>query len=168
MTITLPSPAERSVLTACVAVGATGALLACEALRPIAGDDGFFTGSAGLWYATLSAGFSATAVAYGVRRNFGHPGTGGALWSVFFSIVATCVLGIVAGSFILPVFGTMFGPWFMILAVLKTPLLALPWALSLYGLHLAGKEYVAEQATAFRWTHVPNPRPRKWEGTRPS
>ena len=151
MLFTSFSPAERTVLTAYFGLSATGALLGFDALEELQAMDELVGVTAGNWLSTILAASGALLAAIILRESFGRPGLLGAGQAFVSSCVATCLMGIIAGTFLLPVFGTMFGPWLIITTLIVKPWLALPWALALFGFHLARSEYDRERETIFRY-----------------
>lgn len=150
-TLTPPSPAERSLMVACTGLAACGGILGCEALRGLQGMVEFAGPVAGEWLCAICAALGAIISGLVMRHRFGHSGIAGGFSAAGGALVATLLLGVVAGTFVLPIFGTMFGPWLVVSAVLNKPWLVLPWLLALYGLHLAMSEYRTEQDSIFRW-----------------
>lgn len=151
MMIALPSPAERTIMTAGVGVAACGSLLASEALEGLKGLEYFVGPTAGDWILVLCAAAGAVIGTLLMRQRFGGRGLRGGLNAVLAGFLATFLMGIVAGTLVLPIFGTMFGPWLILTTVLMKPWLLLPWTLSLFGLHLAAQEYRDEQDSVFNF-----------------
>lgn len=150
MVFTPPSPAERMVFMGYAGVAVCGAILGSEALSGL-------QGHIDLMGEDIAQGMLAVASAVGgciaaglLRDKFGFSGRAGALRALLGVVFATATLGIAAGTFVLPVFGTMFGPWLLVVTLVTKPLVALPWLLSLLGFHLAFRSYRREQNTVFR------------------
>ncbi|MEM1233707.1 MAG: hypothetical protein AAGH70_06235 [Pseudomonadota bacterium] len=149
--MTLPSPAERTVMTAGAGIAACGCLLAGEALKGLQGFEYFVGPTAGGWISALCAAAGAIIGTLLMRQRFGGRGLQGGLNAVLAGLLATFLMGIVAGTLVLPIFGTMFGPWLILTTVLAKPWLSLPWLLSLYALNLAMKEYRDERDSVFNF-----------------
>ena len=107
--------------------------------------------TAGNWLSTALAALGALLAAIILRESFGRPGVWGACQAIVSGAVATCLMGIIAGTMLLPVYGTMFGPWLIIVTIIVKPWLMVPWSLTLYGFHKARAEYAAEQDTIYRY-----------------
>ena len=80
----------------------------------------YWSGVAG--FVGAAAGFWSS---YG--RWFGHAGAGGWANAVIGSLAISGIGSVVAGSLILPIYGTMFGPLQLITTMIDKPLLALSW-----------------------------------------
>ncbi|MEM9436588.1 MAG: hypothetical protein AAGA15_06065 [Pseudomonadota bacterium] len=106
---------------------------------------------AGEWICTLCAALGGMAAPVLVRDWFGYRGVSGVIYALVGGIMATMLLGVFAGTFILPVFGTMFGPLLILTASIGKPWFLVPWAIALKGLHIAMIEYREEQDTIYRW-----------------
>ncbi|MEM9349856.1 MAG: hypothetical protein AAGA47_06315 [Pseudomonadota bacterium] len=107
--------------------------------------------TAGAWLCTLCAAIGGVTAPILVRDWFGHAGVCGIIYALVGGLMATMLLGVFAGTLILPVFGTMFGPLLVLTASIAKPWFLLPWVISLKGLHSAMVEYRAEQDTIYRW-----------------
>ena len=150
MRVTLPSPAERTLLVALAGLAATGGLLGFEALKGLQYMQEFVGRAAGEWVSTFAAALGGVGAPLILRHRFGLTGVKGTLAAFGAAFVATGLLGILAGTFVLPVFGTMFGPWLILTTVLEQPWLLAPWLLCLYAYHVAEKDYARESETLFR------------------
>lgn len=148
--LTPPSPAERMLFLAYLGVAASGALLGSQSLAGIAGlVDTLGPGSA-QWVLVLASAVGACIACALLREKFGYKKKRGAFRAIFGALLATATLGIVAGTFLLPILGTMFGPWLLFVTILTQPVWVLPWVAALIGLQLAFVAYREEQATIFR------------------
>lgn len=65
------------------------------------------------------------------------------------SLLVTLFAPVVAGSLILPLYGTMFGPFALVLTVIRHPALALVWLGALVAAHLLLQDHRRERATIF-------------------
>jgi hypothetical protein len=123
------SRAERALLLAYGLVVAVGALIgfftlynqfvAAEGISVYRG----WLGIGGMIGALLGVRLS--------RDGFGHEGTRGALRAVFASCVATGLTGVIGGTIALPILGTMFGPWLLVVSFAQGPALLLLWLIAL-------------------------------------
>ncbi|MEM1375054.1 MAG: hypothetical protein AAGF78_11810 [Pseudomonadota bacterium] len=138
-------------MTAGVGVAACGSLLASEALMGLKGLEYLVGPTAGDWILAMCAAAGALIGTLLMRARFGERGLRGALNAVFAGFVATFLMGIVAGTLVLPIFGTMFGPWLILTTAMTKPWLLLPWSLSLFGMHLAAMEYRDERDSVFNF-----------------
>ncbi|MBL4812139.1 MAG: hypothetical protein JKX69_07250 [Rhodobacteraceae bacterium] len=83
------------------------------------------------------------------RRHFGHRGRHGALRAVFGATLATLFAAIICGSLALPLYGTMFGPFTMIIVLAGAPLLGLVWLFGLVYIHFAATHLRTERDSIF-------------------
>ena len=143
-------------MTACCGVTACGALLGFEALKALQSMKEIVGPAAGDWISTLFAAAGALLAILMLRDRFGEAGCTGAARAVLGALATTIVLGIIAGTLTLPVYGTMFGPWLVLTVTISKPWLAMTWALSLYGVHLAMAEYKFERDSIHRWIERAN------------
>ena len=113
-----------------------GSLLGTAALtKLLAAPQSMSSNITGCWLA-VSCTIGAGAAAYILRHQFGRPGHLGALVALAGIINVTFVSSVVSGSLLIPIFGTMFGPWLMFGHILEGNIAVLPWVLSLYAFHL--------------------------------
>ena len=155
---TPPNPAERGIFVALAGLAGTGSLLGFEALQDLQAMTALFGASVGEWFSALAGAVGGASGGGLMRDRFGQPGALGGLSAVLGVFLATMLLGIVAGTLVLPLFGTMFGPWLIVVTTVETPWILLPWVIALFGLHLAMKSYVREQATLDGWETEPAPK----------
>lgn len=98
------------------------------------------------WLAT-SGGLGAIIGLRAMVTQFGRPGLWGTLSSGFAGLIAALVLGVVGGTLVLPAYGTMFGPWLVLAGFLKAPIIMVPWAFVVFGVHKAQQSYTRERET---------------------
>jgi len=86
---------------------------------------------------------------YLVRESLGQPGPAG--WPrAFFAALALGFSGsVIAGTLVLPIYGTMFGPLVLAVTLIDLPLLAVAWGGSLYGVHVLMRRWRAERDSIF-------------------
>jgi hypothetical protein len=141
---------EQSILFALFAVAVFGACVAFsvvsqlgggrEIIRPLTGYD--------LW--SIFAGASGSAIGlYLARSWFGHPGLHG-IGQAAVGVLWVSFLGsIIGGTLALPFYGTMFGPFSVIVTMFGAPLLALFWVCTLLGAHVLVGKWRRERDTIF-------------------
>lgn len=151
MQVTLPSPAERLILGALVGCACAGGLLGYVALGGLQGMVEIVGPEIGGMMSVGASFFGGLGSAILVRDRLGREGTRGVLSAIAGGVLATALLGIIAGTIVLPIFGTMFGPWLVLMTAATKPWYVLPWIASLYGMHKARRSYLAEQETLFRY-----------------
>ncbi|MEM6479528.1 MAG: hypothetical protein AAF841_10670 [Pseudomonadota bacterium] len=132
-------------------LGACGAILGVVALAGMQAMDVFFGREVGDWMLTFASAVGAIAGPMALSSWFGLPGWMGTVRAAFAAIIATFLMGVISGTFVLPVFGTMFGPGLIATTLIETPALGFPWALSLLAFHRAQALYVFERDSIFRW-----------------
>jgi len=143
------SVAERWMITATAAIMAIGALLGIWAfaeLQPIVDTTQPLFSTA--WQVAASL-VGAGIAARSMSRFFGMRGMGGTVRAVFGSVLGTLAFGIIAGTLILPIYGTMFAPWFVVLALVGQPVLGLLWVSGWAALQVASIKYEDERDTIF-------------------
>lgn len=84
-----------------------------------------------------------------VRDRIGLPGPRGIVGSISAAVVATVVIGIVAGSLMLPIYGTMFGPFSLVVTLLASPGLAVAWIGCFVLVHLRVRLWHIERDSIF-------------------
>lgn len=73
----------------------------------------------------------------------------GGIWITFFG-------ALIGGTLALPVYGTMFGPFIVMVTFLGAPMLALLWVFNLLGIYLMMGTYQRERDSIFMHTHAPD------------
>lgn len=66
---------------------------------------------------------------------FGHPGRAGWIRALIGVLVFSFVSSIIAGTLVLPLYGTMFGPFTLLMVLISTPMLALLWTCAILIAH---------------------------------
>lgn len=144
------SPGERGVFIATGLIAVAGMLVAVFAVKLLSGGQQSsvdltaqnawvcFCGAAGTIWAT-----------YLCRDWVGHSGKMGLLWAVFAAGAVTLLASIASGSLILPLYGTMFGPFSVIMTFISNPAVAIVWFSSLVAGHIAKAKWREERDTIF-------------------
>jgi hypothetical protein len=123
------SSGERSFIAAMVGTSIVGAVLACVAVSrlsekaPASHCEILFT----LW--TLVTGVVGGVVGLWstYERWFGYEGIAGWISASIGGMIVTMIGAVVAGTLILPFYGTMFGPLQVIMVMIESPVLAVIW-----------------------------------------
>ena len=119
---------ERSLLQAYLAVGGMSAVLALTVVAHL--DRGAVLLQAPSAYAgwlLVSGAVAGVAALRAVRHRIGLPGAVGAFSTAGAALVATLIAGVVGGSLALPVYGTMFGPFSLLVTLAAMPGLGIAW-----------------------------------------
>ncbi|MEL6913327.1 MAG: hypothetical protein AAFP13_02375 [Pseudomonadota bacterium] len=145
-----PSPAEKQMLGAYVLSTAAGGLLGYSALGGLHSMVEIAGPGIGGVLSALASCAGGLGSAFFLREHFGHGGTLGIVTVLAGGFFATALLGIIAGTILLPIFGTMFGPWLILLTAVTKPWLAAPWLWALFRMHQAREAYLVERETIFR------------------
>ena len=141
-----PSPGEARLLTAGALTGAIGALTAFVAVTQFQarGDLLRVWSGSDIWCAFAGA-CGAIQGLYMWRRWLGQPGAVGALRAVAGLSLALLTGAVIAGTLILPVYGTMFGPVLAGVTILSHPMLTLGWICGLVLMHLTTRDWRIER-----------------------
>lgn len=141
---------ERSILAAAISVAIFGALLAFNIVMTIGGHAGMLNGfSAYELWVVFSGAIGGPAGLYLCRNWMGRAGWRGFCTAII-GVVAVSVVGaIVGGTLALPFYGTMFGPFTLIMSLVSAPVLALLWASTLFGAHFLMGTWRSEQDSIF-------------------
>lgn len=135
--LALPNRAERSLIIAVALLCISGGWLSIESLGKLQAAIPIITGDFAAWWLGVAGAVGAAAAAYSARNSFGRSGRYGAMIAVVGGVAATLVLGIVGGTIVLPIYGTMFGPWLTVVSAFEGNTAIVPWAAALYGFHRA-------------------------------
>ncbi len=141
---------ERSILAATISVAIFGGLLAFNVVMTIGGHASMMAGLTAyeVWVVFLGA-IGGPAGLYLCRNWMGQAGTRG-LCTAIVGVVAVSLVGaIVGGTLALPFYGTMFGPFTLIMSLISAPMLALLWASTLFGAHFLMAIWRSEQDSVF-------------------
>lgn len=144
------TPGERSLVAACLSVALFGAAVSLTVIGTL-GQHQILAGGLtlyGLWLCLSGAIGGAAGIVLSLRW-LGHPGQGGwvaALWG----ILLICFIGaLVGGTLALPLYGTMFGPMLLGLALLGSPMITILWIGVLLGVHVLIRQWRSERDTIY-------------------
>lgn len=155
------SAGERSFYTALVGVSFLSAIIAFQVVtRLSAGSHGVssFTGF-DIWAIIAGCVGGGVAFTLSYRRWFGFAGWRGFGSAVCGGIAVSFVGSLIAGTMVLPFYGTMFGPFQLIISMITSPLLCLLWWTNLISAHLLIVKWRDERDSIFesgtRETRIP-------------
>lgn len=145
------SAGERNFLWALIGTCLVGAILSCIAVLrltetyPASQFELAFTS----W--TAVAGFVGAGAALWSTYNrwFGKPGTAGWISAMIGALLVSGIGSVVAGSLILPLYGTMFGPLQLFVTLIDTPVLAVVWFGMLMCAHVLLTRWRSERDSIF-------------------
>lgn len=123
------SRGERSFIVAMLGTSILGAMLACVAVMRLSENTAQTDASHAITYWTILAGCIGGASGFWIsyERWFGHAGAAGWLSAVIGALVVSGIGSVIAGTLILPLYGTMFGPLQLIMMMIAYPSLAAIW-----------------------------------------
>ena len=153
------SAGERQFYIAALIVALMGALLAHVSLSDISAQghvqDLHLRDPMTLW--TLAAGAIGAVAGFGstYARWFGYAGTVGWIRALYGGVGISLVGSVVGGTLILPYYGTMFGPFQLVIVMIAHPLLALAWVAVLAAVHWLLIPWQAERDSIFRAVKEP-------------
>lgn len=104
------------------------------------------------WYQiwiVLAAGIGGVVALFLSGDRLGQSGKSGVLRGIGGAIWVTFIGSLIGGTLGLPVFGTMFGPFIVVVTLLGAPLLALLWVFNLFGIHMLLGIYQRERDSIF-------------------
>lgn len=96
------------------------------------------------YWIMLSSAIGGCAGLYIGRDWMGHAGSRGAIRAAIGAVWISLVGAVIGGTLALPLYGTMFGPFTLVVTLFGAPLLALVWACALFSAHLMFKVQRAE------------------------
>ncbi|MEJ6398452.1 hypothetical protein [Yoonia sp. 208BN28-4] len=141
---------ERSIVFALCGIAFFGAIVAFIVVNQLGGQSQIVRPLTTYDYWIICSGaLGAPAGAFLARNWFGHPGGAGVMKACVGIIVTSFLSSIIAGTLALPFYGTMFGPFSLIVTMVASPMLALIWAAMLLGAHLLVAVYRRERETIF-------------------
>lgn len=122
---------ERRAALACAIVAISSASVAVLVrTRLVPGGDGLFS----LWGAASGAVGGWIALRLSAHR-LGHPGLSGTFRALGGIVSISVIAALIAGTLILPLYGTMFGPFSLAMTLIGSPLAAVLWLLGLWLSH---------------------------------
>jgi len=83
------------------------------------------------------------------RDRMGQPGRSGILRGIAGAIWVTFVGSLIGGSLALPLYGTMFGPFIVVVTLMGAPVLVMLWTFNLAGVHILMGIYQRERDSIF-------------------
>jgi hypothetical protein len=148
---------ERARVLAFVLVGACSAGLGFLAVLHL--DRAVFLGEFS-WYQTwivIASGLGGMIALFLSGDRMGKPGQAGAVRAVAGAIWVTFIGALIGGTLGLPFYGTMFGPFIVVVTLMGAPLLAMLWAFNLFGAHVLLGIYQSERDTIFSPSRMSQP-----------
>lgn len=123
------SRGERSFIVAMLGTSILGAMLACVAVIHLSERPAQTDASVAITYWTIFAGCIGGAVGFWVsyERWFGYAGIAGWMSALIGALVVSGIGSVIAGTLILPLYGTMFGPLQLIMMIIAYPSLGAIW-----------------------------------------
>lgn len=141
---------ERSVVFALFGIGFFGAIISFVVVNQLGGGQHIIRPLAPYDYWIICSGAIGAPVGAFLGRDwFGHPGHAGILRASAGVLIVSFLASVVAGTLALPLYGTMFGPFSMIVTMVGSPMLAVIWVSMLLGAHLLVGVYRRERETIF-------------------
>ncbi len=114
-----------------------GSMVSYIALLRISGGDYFATGfGAYQWWIVICGGIGAALGLLIARDRFGRVGIKGMGRAAVGALWVSLIGAVIAGTLALPVYGTMFGPFSLVVTFVAKPVLALVWFGILALIHL--------------------------------
>ncbi|MBI1418551.1 MAG: hypothetical protein GC146_15150 [Limimaricola sp.] len=137
---------ERRAALACAVVAISSASVAVLVRTRLApGGEGLFS----LWGAASGAVGGWVALRLSAHR-LGHPGLPGTLRALGGIITISFIAALIAGTMILPGYGTMFGPFSLAMTLIGSPIVAVLWLLGLWLSHKLIATWRHEQESVHR------------------
>lgn len=135
------TPAERKMVYAYLVVMLFGAALSVNVVLTLGGVAAWMTPFSSYDYWVIFCGSIGAGVGlYLGREWFGHEGKRGAVQAAIGIVWISFVGALIGGTLALPFYGTMFGPFTLVVTLIGTPLLAVLWICTLVSAHLMIKE----------------------------
>lgn len=148
--ITSLTDGERAVVLAFISVGLFGASQSIATVGQLAGETARFATLRpfDLW-TVLSGVGGACGGLYIVRGWFGLPGFTGIKSAILGAVLVSFLGGLIGGTMILPIYGTMFGPLALFMTLYSSPTLLLLWLTGLGSAHLLIGTFRAERDSIY-------------------
>ncbi len=148
------SDGERALAIALLATALFGAVVATIAVMRF--DRGAVIGRPlspyEIWI-VASGAIGAAAGLYLWRHRIGHLGPRGAVRSLGGMVLVSVLGAVIAGTLALPLYGTMFGPFTLVVILASSPFAAMAWFVNQLAAHLLVQRFHAERDSIF----APNP-----------
>ena len=141
---------ERSFVLAHFATAAIGAIMAFNAVMRM-GQGNIFTQSLTAYdfWIIASGAVGAAMGLYLNRHRMGQGGASGAVQALGAILLSNLTGAVICGTLALPLYGTMFGPFTLIIILLSSPLLCLIWVANQLAVHLLLARFHAERDSIF-------------------
>ena len=142
---------ERAMLYSYFMTALYGAALCFVTVAGIAHLNGFLVPRSIFHIWVLVAG--ALGACYGLKACLswlGHDGVRGWLGAAAGTLIIAFVAAIIAGTLVLPLYGTMFGPFTLLIAIIERPFIAVLWVAGFARVHLWVLEWRHERDSIFR------------------
>ena len=144
-----PSDGERGLVLAVAAIAVIGALTSHLVLDHL--DVIPATWGIRLW--TIAAGgVSLPLAVWMLRHQIGLEGWEGAIRTSLALCAAVPLAGLIGGTLMLPMHGTMFGPLGLVMTLMAQPMLSALWVVAFAGTHLTAMVWRDERDSIFRVT----------------
>ncbi len=141
---------EQSVILALSGIAFFGAIVAFIVVNQLGGGNEIIRSLSYYDYWIICCGaIGAPAGALLARDWFGHPGLRGLARAATGALIVSFLASIIAGTLALPFYGTMFGPFSLVVTMLGAPLLAVIWISMLLGAHFLVAAWRRERETIF-------------------
>jgi hypothetical protein len=142
---------ERARALACLIVALGGAVLSAIVVGrlvegpalPLVAPDWY-----GLWI-VAAGGIGALGGLFLVRDRLGQPGAGGWRRAISAALVLSFAGSVIAGTLALPIYGTMFGPLSLVVALIDLPLLGPAWVCCILAAHGLMRRWRRERDSIF-------------------
>lgn len=140
---------ERSILLAAISASVFGAVLAFNFVMTLGGQMAMLNmlSAYELWV-TMSGAIGALAGLYLSRNWMGHAGWRGLVRACAGIISTSMTRAVVGGTLALPFYGTMFGPFTLVMTLIGAPILAILWISTLACAHFLLATWRSERAAA--------------------
>jgi hypothetical protein len=149
------SRGERSFIVAMLGTSILGAMLACVAVMRLSENAVQTDTSHVITYWTILAGCIGGASGFWIsyERWFGHGGAAGWVSAVIGALAVSGIGSVIAGTLILPLYGTMFGPLQLIMMMIAYPSLAAIWLGMMLCAHGLLSQWRRERDSIFQAGH---------------
>lgn len=145
-----PTRGEQGRLAAFAIVGIFGAVIGFLVAMHLSQGSVLVDGFAAYDVWMIFAGaLGSMAGLYLAGQKFGQPGLKGMLMAIIASIWVSFMGSLVGGSLMLPLYGTMFGPFTLAMTLAAKPLFAVLWFANLFGAHLLLTYWQRERDSIF-------------------
>ena len=141
---------ERSFVLAHAATAMLGALLAFNAVMRMR-QDAFFAQPMsvyGIWI-VLSGALGGALGLYLNRHRMGQVGSAGAVQALSAIVMSNVTGAVICGTLALPLYGTMFGPFALIMILVSSPMVFVLWLANQFAAHLLLARFHAERDSIF-------------------